>query len=194
MKSWHNIIIGTFCGLLIAGVIFFLIAYEKGTPIELYMQPEESSSDSKSPEISKLTITIHISGEVKKPGVYELPVGSRLQDAIQIAGGLTELTDPAMLNLASLLEDGSRKYIPPTKIETVSRSSVDFQDGSLININNADMDSLISLPGIGEVKAKAIIDFRNQNGLFTNLEELLNVPGIGESILASIKDFITLGP
>lgn len=194
MKTWHSIAIGLFSGLLITGLILFLFLPEKGEPITLNARSEKLPGDGVSINFSNLMITVHMAGEVVRPGVYELPVGSDLADAITAAGGLTDFADPNLLNLASTLEDGSRKYIPPVNLDTASKTSAgDFGD-SLININFADVNTLISLPGIGETKAKAIVDYRNEHGLFTNLEELLNVQGIGTSIFSSIKELITLGP
>jgi competence protein ComEA len=195
IKPWHYGLIGFFGGLLVTAVILIITLPERGEPIALHPSSTNSFPTDQSSKLSELTITVHITGEVKNPGIYTLPMGSRLNDAVTAAGGLTDLADPNLLNLASLLEDGSRKYIPSSGNKTTPDSITNEEkDGNLININSANVDELKSLPNIGETKANAIIAYRLEHGLFTNIEELMDVPGIGEAIFASIKDLVTLGP
>lgn len=143
-------------------------------------------------------IQVHVAGEVKQPGLYHLPEGANVQEAIEAASGATENAGLDLINLATILNDGQRITIPPKsnlqeKIEFPQRSS-GLNETKLININTANQEELESLPGIGEVKARAIINYRTQNGYFLNLEELMNVEGIGQKTFDQLKDLITIDP
>lgn len=127
-------------------------------------------------------IVVDIKGEVKAPGIYYLSANSRVIDAVKVAGGFTAYADITNINLASKIEDGSIIYIFKKEISNSNK----------ISINKATIDELITLPGIGEAKAKKIIDYRNKNGYFNSLEELLKVEGINENLYKQIKEFICL--
>jgi competence protein ComEA len=135
---------------------------------------------------------------VQQPGLYQLPEGANVQDAIEAASGPTENAGLDLINLATILNDGQRITIPPKtdiqpSLEVPQRSS-GLQINSLIKINTASQEELESLPGIGEVKARAIIDYRTQNGFFLNLEELMNVEGIGQKTFEQLIELITIDP
>lgn len=138
-------------------------------------------------------ITIHITGEVKYPGVVVLQNGARIVDAIEAAGGETEEADLNKLNLAYILNDGEKIYVP-NKNDMNSEEILENQQGddkqSSININTATVEELTELPGIGEATANKIIEYRKQNGKFETIEELKNVVGIGNSKFENIKDKI----
>ena len=137
-------------------------------------------------------ICVHISGAVKDPGVYQLPGGSRLIDAIELAGGFSADADEDFLNLASAVEDGL-KYHVPTKEETEGLAlpaDAAASDGR-IDINHAGAEELMQLNGIGEGKARAIIAYREEHGAFATIEDIKKVSGIGESTYAKFKDDIT---
>lgn len=138
-------------------------------------------------------ITIHITGEVKYPGVVVLKNGARIVDAIEAAGGETEEADLNKLNLAYILNDGEKIYVP-NKNDMNSEEILENQQGddkqSSININTATVEELTELPGIGEATANKIIEYRKQNGKFETIEELKNVAGIGNSKFENIKDKI----
>ena len=137
-------------------------------------------------------ICVHISGAVKDPGVYQLPGGSRLVDAIELAGGFSADADEDFLNLASAVEDGL-KYHVPTKEETEGLAlpaDAAVSDGR-IDINHAGAEELMQLNGIGEGKARAIIAYREEHGAFATIEDIKKVSGIGESTYAKFKDDIT---
>lgn len=166
------------------------------------------SSDSKE-EVSqekqkKDTILVHIAGEVKNPGVVKVKEGSRIQDIIETAGGLTENADISNVNLAYSVQDGMKIRIPSNdddieKEEYITENSgkggimeENIQDDKVVwvNINTATQEELEKLPGIGASIATRIIDYRNQNGKFKNIEDIKNVTGIGDSKFAKIKDLI----
>lgn len=154
----------------------------------------------------EIKMIIHISGEVKNPGIVTLEIGSRIMDAIKKAGGATREADLAQVNLAYELQDGQKVYIPNKKekvTEYITESSGNnvIVDGknisnnnegndSKVNINTANLDELDSLPGIGPALAQRIIDYREQNGNFQSIEDLQNVKGIGDSKFSDIKDNI----
>ena len=186
-------------------------------------------------------IKVDVKGAVATPGVYELPKGSRVIDAINIAGGLAEGANTTIINLSKVLEDGfvvvvytdndlidvvmdkyvKNNYACPSTINDAcivdsENSSVTFtntnktsnstsntskkennntnskQSSGIVNLNSATVEELQTLPGIGESKAKAIIQYREENGGFKSVDELTNVSGIGESTLEKIKANITI--
>lgn len=156
---------------------------------------------------------VYISGEVKTPGVVNLNKDDRLINAVEKLGGLTENADINRVNLAIKLEDGCHYIIPKIgeniqlqenatseevssmslgeNTQTNNSSKIDNNDSSgKININSATLEQLNSLPGIGDVIAKRIIDYRNKSGKFRSIEDLNNVSGIGDKKFEGIKDLI----
>lgn len=148
------------------------------------------------------TITIHITGEVNYPGVVVLKEGARIVDAIEAAGGEKEDADLNRLNLAYILNDGEKIYVPNKNDDnnidsyvTIEKeegtSSVNGEkENTVININTATVEELVKLPGVGEATANKIITYRKENGKFKTPEEIKNVPGIGDSKYENIKDMI----
>lgn len=135
-------------------------------------------------------IWVHVSGQVKEPGVYSLPEGSRVFDAVEAAGGFTELADRDSVNLAMTLMDEGKIYIASLEEQKgQSGSAADSADG-LVNVNTATLEELMTLPGIGQKRAEAILKLREQKGSFQKIEELLEADGIKEGIFQQIKDFI----
>ena len=169
-------------------------------------EQEESSGTDQEPEQEipqeerEPALIIHICGAVERPGVYELPGGSRIYQAIEEAGGFTDEADRDYLNQAKGLEDGIRLYVP-TREET-------SQDGwtgeeaavgtgqenrpGLVNINTADEKELCTLAGIGSSKAKSIIAYREANGRYEKIEDVMKVEGIQQGLFAKIRDSITV--
>lgn len=150
-------------------------------------------------EAEETTIVVHVDGAVAVPGVYELPAGSRANDAVIAAGGLLDYADTSSINLAATLSDGEKLYIPAegeevtvstTSTSTTISTSDDSDETELININTATAEELDELPGIGEATAAAIIEDRETNGEFTSIEDIMRVSGIGEAKFANIKDLI----
>ena len=135
-------------------------------------------------EISPKVICVHVCGAVNEPGVYELKEGERINDAVELAGGFDEEADRDAVNLVSVVSDAEQIRIP------FIGESMGESDCGLININDADEDALCEIPGIGESRAKAIVDYRREHGGFTNTEELMQVPGIKEGIYARIIPYI----
>lgn len=132
------------------------------------------------------SVFVQVAGEVLKPGVYELPVDSRVFDAIAAAGGLSENANAASVNLARPVDDGEQIIVSNTLGEVPSGSVVK------ININRATAAEFDALPRIGPTIAERIVAFRDDNGPFGSVDELGNVPGIGDTTLAGIRDLLTL--
>lgn len=143
---------------------------------------------------------VYVCGAVVCPGVYQLPAGSRIYEAILMAGGLREDACEDSINQAMQAEDGQMiKVLTKEEAEwsgtqTVSKgqSGGEKDSDGRININTADMDTLMTLPGIGEAKAMSIISYREEQGGFSSIEELMNITGIKEGVYSEIKDNITV--
>lgn len=140
-------------------------------------------------------ISVYISGQVKNISVVELEDTGELKivDAVNKAGGLTDLADASAVNMAEPLTDGQHVHIPTKEIllqPPAQNSSSTSSD--IININTADAETLTKLKGIGPALSKRIIDYREQNGPFKSIEEIKNVRGIGDKRFADIKDNITI--
>lgn len=147
--------------------------------------------------LTQSKIYIYITGQVKKPGVYEVDKGSRLFHVVDMAGGLTKKAHKQGINLAEKVEDGQSIHIPSKSNNKISSDSagaenVSVKSDGLININTATIDELKQLPGIGESKAMAILSYRDDSGLFSSIEDIKNVSGIGDSTFANIRDLITI--
>lgn len=141
-------------------------------------------------------IKIHISGQTNYNGIIELPEGSRIDDAIKKAGGITKEADINRINLAYELSDGQKIYIPKIDEEeyeefvTENSGLENEEKNEKININKATQTELETLPGVGPSLALKIIKYREQNGKFSNIEQLKNVSGVGESKYEELKDLI----
>lgn len=146
-------------------------------------------------EMSK-TIFIHISGQVYNPGIIELPRGTRINDAVELAGGLKKDADIDRINLALKLEDEDKVYIPKIGEEDNEEHInmgvlVEDDQTNKVDINNCTKEILCSLPGIGEVTAQKIIDYREQIK-FKKIEDIMDVSGIGDKKFEAIKDLIVV--
>lgn len=155
---------------------------------------EEISDESD--EVSQ-DIVVYVCGQVVNPGVYTLSEGSRLYEAVNLAGGLKKKANPTAINMAAVILDGDKIYIPSKSEETSVTSapvdsSISDNNLSLVNINTASRAQLESLTGIGPAKASAIVDYRQNNGFFQKKEDLMKVSGIGQGTYDQIKEEITL--
>ena len=163
------------------------------------------------------TLVVHICGAVSAPGVYELPAGSRIIDAVEAGGGFLPEADEACCNLAEEIVDGCQIYImtksescadgqtekkagiqtsPDSDMQTtdinVRSNSTTALENGLVNLNTADVAALMTLPGIGESRAKAIISYREQHGAFAKIEDIMKISGIKQAAFSKIKDKITV--
>ncbi|MGN0330876.1 MAG: helix-hairpin-helix domain-containing protein [Kineothrix sp.] len=140
--------------------------------------------------VEESTLFVHICGEVAEPGVYELPEGSRIYEAVEAAGGFTEAAEPGYVNLAQVLADGQQVEIPDRKSAAGIKQQEAAADHGLVDINTAGKPELCTLPGIGESRAESIIAYREKNGGFARIEDIMKVEGIKEGMFARIKDKI----
>jgi competence protein ComEA len=183
-KHWYwlgaFIIVGILLG---AGIVFLVTRPPHGEPIRLNPPPTAAP------------LTVYVSGQVNDPGLYSLPEGSRVNDAIQAAGDFTEDADLIAINLAALLEDGQQIYVPGLRasISTGSSDQSTRSISGLIDVNTATVEQLDSLPGIGPAIAQDIVDYRASNGPFISIESVMLVKGIGQAKFDGIKDLITVG-
>lgn len=192
MKQIAYVLVGILVGFILAGGIFIVTRLPAGKPVALAPSP------------TKVPIEVQVVGGVARPGVYELPEGSRVQDAVDAAGGLLADTDASSVNLAAKLEDGQQVQIPggappAPKVQGASPFSVvptagpPSSGGDLLDINIATKDELDALPGIGPTTAQNIVTYRDENGPFSSIEDIMNVPGVGPSTFDAIKNLITAG-
>ena len=205
IKEYKIIVICTGLGLLVGG--FFLLKPAPQTPVkETNLQAEVAavSKDSvsenevkKEEPVEQDLITVDVKGAVKAPGIYDLPVGSRVNDAVQKAGGLTEQADSKGLNLAQKVSDEALVYVPSKGEEVASQQAGSGAPSSTskdkkVNLNKASLEELKQVKGLGGKRAQDIIDHREANGKFKSVDELKKVSGIGAKTIEKLKDYVTV--
>ena len=205
IKEYKIIVICTGLGLLVGG--FFLLKPSPQTPVkETNLQAEVAavSKDSvsenevkKEEPVEQDLITVDVKGAVKAPGIYDLPVGSRVNDAVQKAGGLTEQADSKSLNLAQKVSDEALVYVPTKGEEAASQQAGSGAPSSTskdkkVNLNKASLEELKQVKGLGGKRAQDIIDHRETNGKFKSVDELKKVSGIGAKTIEKLKDYVTV--
>lgn len=154
---------------------------------------EEGISGEKEKEaVQTEWIYVHVCGEVNSPGVYELETGSRIFEAIEAAGGMTKAAVGDSVNQAEILTDGQQLYVPSEEEIQNQNDETTMVDNGKVNINNASKEELMSLSGIGEAKADAIIRYREESGNFKSIEEIMEIEGIKEGVFRKIEDQITV--
>lgn len=196
--------LGVFTGLLIAGLLTLWLRRPTPPPIALQPPPPPPPTPTPSPTPTPMPLVVFVSGAVARPGLYTLPPGARVGDALAAAGGLTEDAAAALVNQAEPLFDGAQVHVPRQGTENqagavpppgVSGSAApgapatDAGDKP-VDLNTATPEELMGLPGIGPTKAAAIIAHRP----YASVEELLRVPGIGERTLEQLRPLVTVGP
>jgi len=203
MKPWQSIIFGILVGLLASGLILLIAQPDRGEPISLSPPPTPTRTLPPKPTSTPAPITVQISGEIQNPGVYTLDGTNRLGDLIDLSGGLTEDADLTRVNFAAIINDGDFIYItayeedlPINSRDTIINLPTEETDAIVypLDLNKATQEALESLPGIGEVKASAIIAYRELIGGFTTVDELIYVNGIGPATLEAIRDLVAIEP
>ena len=186
LKSILYMASGILFGLFLAALIWVVARNPTGEAVVLRPVPTEKP------------LIVYITGAVPRAGVYALPQGARVQDAISAAGGFLAEAEKAQINLAALLEDGEKLDIPyiegASPIIATPAATIVAATTELLNLNTASAAELEALPGIGPTTAQKIVDYREQNGPFINAEDIINVSGIGPGTYERIKDLITVGP
>jgi competence protein ComEA len=140
---------------------------------------------------AKTGIVVDVEGKVKRPGIVTLPAGSRVHEAVAEAGGLRGKADTSTLNMARVLTDGEQILVGIEPVAGDPAAGGSPAAGARISLGTATLEQLDTLPGIGPVTAKAILDYRSEHGPFTSVDDLLDVKGIGEATLADIRDQVT---
>lgn len=153
----------------------------------------KNTEEQTAPEEKKDTVWVHICGEVREPGVYELEAGSRVCDALLAAGGFTQEADPDFHNLAEFIADGMQIVVPNMQEARDLNRENDAKTDGRININTATPEMLCTLPGIGESRARDIIAYREKHGGFSKPEQIMEVSGIKQAVYEKIRDLITVG-
>lgn len=186
---------------------------------EIKISKEEPIKNTKPEKVEEKKYKVDIKGQINNPGIYEVVISSRVIDVINLAGGLTVNADTSVINLSKKVIDEmviivySKEEVTNFKKtkeieQQVQNQCIQKDENSLkndacissnnnistnkISINNASKEELMTLPGIGESKAKDIVDYRTKNGPFKKLEDLKNIPGIGENVYNNLKENITL--
>ena len=137
-------------------------------------------------------LLIYVTGEVAQRGTrHILPHGSRVSDAVAAAGGFTDLANKELVNLAGILRDGDQVHVPAIDDYRLDEALPTPSGGELVNVNTANLEELVTLPGIGPVTAQNIIDLRQQVGPFSELSDLDDVPGIGPSTLEKLGGLVS---
>lgn len=172
-KYWW-IAFGVLFGLAAAGLVLLISGPPSGKSIQLLPAPTPAP------------LIVHVSGAVQNPGLYELSLGSRAQNAIDVAGGVLEDADTKRINLARVLVDGQQVHVPFQGEDTDEVLSFP------ININLASVEQLSQLPGIGPITAQAIVNYRDAHGLFRRIEDIQDVSGIGPNTFQSLEEFINI--
>ena len=204
IKEYRIIVICTGLGLLVGG--FFLLKPTPQTPVkETNLQAEvaavskdlSTEKEVKEEPVEQDLITVDVKGAVKSPGIYDLPVGSRVNDAVQKAGGLTDQADSKSLNLAQKVSDEALVYVPTKGEEAASQQAGSGVPSSTskdkkVNLNKASLEELKQVKGLGGKRAQDIIDHREANGKFKSVDELKKVSGIGAKTIEKLKDYVTV--
>lgn len=181
--------------MAMAGFLFMVRRPMRGA-VEILPPPTTTPAPTSTP----VRLTIHVSGAVVKPGVYTLSDGSRVQQAVDAAGGLSHNAAEAGVNLAQPLVDGQQIYVPhegetapPVAVRGPSaNASSSGGSGEAIDINTATLEELTVLPGIGPTIAGRIVEYRESNGSFRTIEDIKQVRGIGEATFEDLADLITV--
>ncbi|MFS9144069.1 helix-hairpin-helix domain-containing protein [Streptococcus infantis] len=202
IKEYKIIVICAILGLVLGG--FFLLKPVAQTPakesnlqteVTTVSKDEKEDKNQKEEVVEQDLITVDVKGAVKSPGIYDLPVGSRINDAVQKAGGLTDNADSKSINLAQRISDEALVYVP-TKEEATSQempsSASNTKENKKVNLNKASLEELKQVKGLGAKRAQDIIDHRESNGKFKSVDELKKVSGIGAKTIEKLKEYVTV--
>ena len=192
MKTASQIVLALAAVLALAGGVFLAVRSlpRDDQPVRIVLPDDTAAAE----------VKVYVTGAVNAPGVYTLFEGARLADAVEAAGGGTDSADMQAVNLALRVKDEDYWHIPELRQSAVTSEDVSSAVQSApdlhsspagkLDINSAQVDALMSLPGIGEVRAHAIVRHREQNGDYASVDDLLGVPGIGPATLAAVRDLV----
>ncbi len=190
-KKIFCIVLAGIC-VVAAGVIYAFSFQKQNTVIEgSETEPyTDTKSQSKDISLEDETVCVYACGCVNNPGVVSLKAGSRIFEVVKACGGLTENADANRINQAETVIDGQQIYFPEIGENVSGYSEAADKDNGLVNINTANADELMTLPGIGQTRADAIVAYRESSGGFGTIEDIMMVTGIKESSFNKIKDYI----
>jgi len=202
IKEYKIIVICASLGMVLGGFFFLkpvaqTPAKESNLQTEVTTVSKDSAEDKNQKEevVEQDLITVDVKGAVKSPGIYDLPVGSRINDAVQKAGGLTDNADSKSINLAQRISDEALVYVP-TKEEATSQeahsNASNTKENKKVNLNKASLEELKQVKGLGAKRAQDIIDHRESNGKFKSVDELKKVSGIGAKTIEKLKEYVTV--
>lgn len=163
--------------------------------VEQAAEPADSNVTVPEAEAAKAvpqTVYVYVCGAVRDPGVVEVPEGSRVEEALRLAGGMTEEADPFYVNLAETVTDGQKLYFPTAEEAEDMEAAVKAVEEGLVNINTATAEELCTLPGIGASRAADIVRYREKNGAFQTKEDIMKVSGIKQNAYDKLCDKITV--
>lgn len=183
MLKWLAVI----SAVCIFGIIYITHGDGSGEQYIEELSSEKSLVDESYAVTSSAILYVEVCGCVNIPGVYEVTEGTRVYQVIEMAGGLRGDADSKSINKAESVADGQQIYIP-SKDEAIAPA--EDTGTELVNINKASMDELMTLPGIGQSKAEAIISYRESGGRFETIEDIMNVSGIKDAAFNKIKELI----
>ena len=202
IKEYKIIVICAILGMVLGG--FFFLKPVAQTPakesnlqteVTTVSKDEKEDKNQKEEVVEQDLITVDVKGAVKSPGIYDLPVGSRINDAVQKAGGLTDNADSKSINLAQRISDEALVYVP-TKEEATSQeahsNASNTKENKKVNLNKASLEELKQVKGLGAKRAQDIIDHRESNGKFKSVDELKKVSGIGAKTIEKLKEYVTV--
>jgi len=177
-------------GLAILALLLGAWYLSRGDPAERVAPPAAISVEDDGGGASG-KVVVHVAGAVREPGVYRMPAGSRVDDAVGRAGGATSRADLTQVNLAAEVEDG-RQVLVPRRVAAAAAggatTAAPATPGVPLNLNTATLEQLDELDGIGPTTAQSILDYREEQGGFGSVDELNQVPGIGDVRLASLRE------
>ena len=173
------------------------LPYASVSPGSSSTVPSGIASTVPPPTAESQVLVVHVAGAVAVPGVYHLDAGSRVIDAVQAAGGVAAGSNSDAINLAALLTDGERVYVPrvgevPPSVASSGPGAGEPSATGPVNLNSANADDLDTLPGVGPTTATAILTYRDQHGPFASVDDLTNVPGIGPAKLEALRGLVVV--
>lgn len=188
--------------MLAAGICYSCkrgISVSTGSKQEVWLETVEEvtlETDNRMTE-PPVSYFVHICGEVKEPGVYEMEEGSRIYQVVDAAGGFTEDAATDYLNMAQTIQDGMKILVPAVSgleehLLNGPEESVQTGQGQKVNLNTATKDQLMTLRGIGEARAEDILRYREEHGPFESIEEIMEISGIKDAAFQKIKEYITV--
>ncbi len=186
LERYRVYIVGALLALLLLAAVVTYVRRPASQPIEVI---DASPSSRPTPQ----QLAVYVTGAVVEPGVWYVPDGSRVVDAVETAGGARPEADLNRINLARRVHDEEQIHVPAVGEEYSPASPESAAGGGLINVNSAGVTELGTLPGIGPALSQRIVDYRQANGPFATIEDLKAVRGIGEGLFNEIRDLITVG-